>query len=248
MDSFFIRGQELHTRLQEAGEAVSETLSNALIINGLPMRYESFVIQENFNPATNFTELRTRRKNFHENIAEKHKGQSGSVALAVKRDFKRGPKEGNCFVCGIPGRFARDYRRKETAQCSKCGEKGHLDRTCKRQRDEGKQESVAMVPTLASPDEEYWAAFIQWKKAGMLVDSGYTDHIVTNIDAFLAFVTVQSVVRNPNGEASRVVGRGCLRISIPSNKGEFHCELKNAVCAGLFFKTLISLRMYGVGT
>ena len=45
LDSFFIRGQELLTRLQEAGEAVSETLNNALVLNGLPMRYESFVIQ-----------------------------------------------------------------------------------------------------------------------------------------------------------------------------------------------------------
>ena len=60
LDSFFIRGQELLTRLQEAGEAVSETLFKAMVINGLPMRYESFVIQENFNPATKFTELRKR--------------------------------------------------------------------------------------------------------------------------------------------------------------------------------------------
>ena len=88
-DSFFIRGQELLTRLQEAGEAVSETLFKALVLNGLPMRYESFVIQESFNPATNFTELRKRLQNFHESTAQRHKGQSGSVALAVKRDFKR---------------------------------------------------------------------------------------------------------------------------------------------------------------
>ena len=91
----------------------------------------------------------------------RHKGQSGSLALAVKRDFKKGPKKGNYFVCGIPGHFAKDCRRKETAQCSKCGEKGHLDRASKRQRDGGKHESVAMGPTLASPDEEYWAALTQ---------------------------------------------------------------------------------------
>ena len=46
LDSFFIRGQELLTRLQEAGEAVSETLSNALVLNGLPMKYETFVIRK----------------------------------------------------------------------------------------------------------------------------------------------------------------------------------------------------------
>ena len=73
LDSFFIRGHELLTRLQEANE-------------GLPMRYESFVVQESFNPATNFTELRKRLQTFHESTAHRHKGQSGSVALAVKRD------------------------------------------------------------------------------------------------------------------------------------------------------------------
>ena len=102
LDSFFIRRQELLTRLQEAGEAVSETLFNASVLNGLPMRYESFIIQESFNPATNFTELRKRPQNFHESTAQRHKGQSGSVALAVKRDFKKGPMKGNGFACGIP--------------------------------------------------------------------------------------------------------------------------------------------------
>ena len=158
LDSFIIRGQELLTRLQEAGVAVSETLFNALVLIGLPMRYESFVIQESFNPATNFTELRKRLQNFHESTAQRHKEQSGSVALAVKRDFKKGPKKGNCFVCGIPGHFAKCCRRKKTAQCSKCCEKGHLERAWKRQRDGGKQVSVAMGRTLASLDGEYWAA------------------------------------------------------------------------------------------
>ena len=45
LDSFFIGRPELLTRLQEARESVSETLFNALVLNVLPMRYESFVIQ-----------------------------------------------------------------------------------------------------------------------------------------------------------------------------------------------------------
>ena len=60
LDSFFTCGQDLLTRLQEAGEAMLETLFNALVLNGQPVRFECFVIQESFNPATNFTELRKR--------------------------------------------------------------------------------------------------------------------------------------------------------------------------------------------
>ena len=38
LDIFFIRGLELLTRLQEAGEEVSETLFNTSVLNGLSMR------------------------------------------------------------------------------------------------------------------------------------------------------------------------------------------------------------------
>ena len=159
----------------------------------------------------------------------------------MKRNFKKGPKKRNCFVCEIPVYFAKDCRRKETAQCSKCGEKGQIDRACNRKRDGGKHESVAVGPSLASPDEGYWAALTQWKTAGMVVDSGCTDHIVTNIDAFLDFVPIQSVVRNLNGEVSRVVGRDCVRIIIPSKKGEFQCELKNVLCVPDYSSNLLTV-------
>ena len=120
LDSFFIRGQELLTRLQEAGEAVSETLNNALVLNGLPMRYESFVILESFNLAANFTEFGKRLQNFLESKVQGHKEQSDLVALAVKRDFKRGPTRGNCFVCGIPlPRTAGGRRQHDVANVAK---------------------------------------------------------------------------------------------------------------------------------
>ena len=34
------------SRLTEAGEKISETLFNALVINGLPEKYEHFIVQE----------------------------------------------------------------------------------------------------------------------------------------------------------------------------------------------------------
>ena len=162
LDSFFIRGQELLTRLKEAREAVSETLFNALVLNGLPMRYESFVIQESFNPATNFTELRKRPQNFHESTAQRHKGQSGSVALAVKRDFKKNP-------------------RKETSLC--VGSLDTLPRTAGGRRQHNAASVVRRVTyTGHARDKDMEANMSQWqwvqhwlhqtRNAGQLLPSG----------------------------------------------------------------------------
>ena len=100
LDSFFIRGQDLLTRIQEAEEAVSETLFNALALSGLPMRYKSFVIQESFIPARNFTELRKRLQNFHESTVQRHKRQSGTVTLAVNGHFKKDPRQETVLCVG----------------------------------------------------------------------------------------------------------------------------------------------------
>ena len=104
-----------------------------------------------------------------------------------------------------------------------------------------------MGPALASPGEEYWAALTQWKTAGLLGDSCCIDHIRTNIDAFLDFVPIQSVVKNPNGEASRVMGRSCVKISMPSNKGESQCELKNALYVPDYSSNLLSVSQWFLG-
>ena len=74
----------------------------------------------------------------------------------MKNDFKKGHKNENNFVFEFPGHFVEYCRRKETTQCIKWDEKEYIDRVCKRPRDRGKQESVAMGPTLATPDEENW--------------------------------------------------------------------------------------------
>ena len=108
-----------------------------------------------------------------------------------------------------------------------------------------------MGPTLASPYEEYWAAVTHWKTAGMLVDSGCTDHIVTNIDAFPGFMPIQSVVRNPNGEAYRGGGqRLCEDQHNLKQKGNSNANSKIFFVCQTTFKTTItiSLKMQGVGT
>ena len=48
------------------GKKFSETLFNAMVLKDIPQRYERIKVQESFNPADNFVELRQPLTNFEE--------------------------------------------------------------------------------------------------------------------------------------------------------------------------------------
>ena len=56
----------MSTKLERAGEQLSEPLLIAAVLNDLSQRFEHFVVQESFNPAVSFVELRTRLMNYDE--------------------------------------------------------------------------------------------------------------------------------------------------------------------------------------
>ena len=65
--------------------------------------------------------------------------------------------------------------------------------------------------------------------------------IRTETCSFLDFMLDQSEVRNLNAEVSRTMGKGCMRITIPSNKREFQCELNNVLCVTDYSSILLSV-------
>ena len=82
---YFIRAQEMATRLHHAGEELSETLFNAMVLNGLPQGYKHFVVQESFNPVENFVELRKRLTNFEESHRQRDDVEEDQhVAMSAK--------------------------------------------------------------------------------------------------------------------------------------------------------------------
>ena len=105
----FVRSQELMTRLNEAGEAITDTLFNALVINGLP----DIVVQESFQPAKTFPELRTRLRN-NDDTRKARCGERtghGHIAMQAVRK-KKGVSSSGCYVCGHKGHMARDCKSK----------------------------------------------------------------------------------------------------------------------------------------
>ena len=64
LQNYFIQAQEMSTRPDEAEEHSSGLLLSAMVHNGLPERYEVFVVQENSNAAGSFVELRPRLRNY----------------------------------------------------------------------------------------------------------------------------------------------------------------------------------------
>ena len=81
LSEYFIGAQELMSRLTEAGEKKSETLFNALVVNGLPEKYEHFIILESFDPAANFTELQTRLQNFEASRFQRNQAKDSATAM-----------------------------------------------------------------------------------------------------------------------------------------------------------------------
>ena len=133
LDEYFGKSQELMTRLTDAGEVVSDTLFDALVIKGLPEEYEHLVVQGSLQTATTFQELTTRLRNFADaKRARKEKQQTGNhVAMhglrkgnshdaekSVARDkpqTKKGIDHITFYICKKKGHYQRDCKKPESS-------------------------------------------------------------------------------------------------------------------------------------
>jgi hypothetical protein len=229
LSEYFIRAQELMSRLTEAGEKISETLFNALVINGLPEKYEHFVVQESFNPAANFTELRTRLQNYDDSRLQRNQVEEDSATAMHAGNMSgrnKGPSKpkGDCFVCGYPGHFAKQCSKRSSAYCSKCKKRGHLPRACR-------GPSKPDKPT--TKESNPFSSYSQCMNSGteissgtgkpnhLIIDTGCTDHIITQKELFenLQPCSIKSV-KDPKGNLTPVKGIGDVPVKLHLKNGK----------------------------
>ena len=191
-----------------------------MVLNGLPERYEHFVVQESFNSAGSFVELRTRLMNYEENCIHREIVDDvvSHVAMTSKKakpehksssKYKAPPKSSSgqltCYCCGMKGHMRSECYKRKKAECTFCKQKGHLVQACMKKAPSTKP--VSLASSLKSDRASSGA-----KEQDLVVDSGSTDHIVVNKNWFKSIREIDTTVTNPDGGNTKVLGIGEVEV------------------------------------
>ena len=177
-----------------------------MVLNGLPERYEHFVVQESFNPAGSFVELRTRLTNYEESRLHREsvEDMDSHVAMTSKKarpkhkssKYNAAPKSSSgkltCYCCGMKGHMKAECYKREKAECTFCKQKGHLEKACNKKELKG-GEHGSLASSLKSGESSEATA------KDLVVDSGSTDHVIVNKNWFKNLKEVNNTVTNPDG-------------------------------------------------
>ena len=222
------------------------------MINGLPDSYEHFVVQESFQPAKTFPELRTRLRIYDDSRkarCEERTGHGHIAMQAVRK--KKGVSSSGCYVCDRKGHMARYCKSKSDSGqssargsgsneasgpgakkqgCFKCGQPGHFARECKQGR-------TGFFSCCAATS---------MKGDDLIVDTGCTDHVVRDKAVFSSFESSNegTTVENPNGTLSRIEGKGSVEVDIR----ECHDAVRSYTFHNVLFVPSYSVNLMSVSS
>ena len=223
----FIRAQELSTRLEHAGEHLSEPLLKAMVLNGLPERYEHFVVQESFNPAGSFVKLRTKLMNYEESRihrafvddVDSHVAMTSQKTKSKHKSsskYNAPPKSSSgqltCYCCGMKGHMKSECYKREKAECTSCKQRGHQVQACMKKVPGTEPGSLAS--SLKSD-----RASSEATEQDLVVDSGSTDHIVVNKNWFKSIKNIDTIITDQDGGNTTVLGIGEVEVLAKDVKG-----------------------------
>ena len=220
--------------MHHAGEEFSETLFNAMVLNGLPQRYEHFVVQDSFNPVENFVELRKCLTNFEENRRQRDdveedqhvamSAKNASHQIGIQSSLKSHPRKTFsklssskgprlCFVCNKPGHLAASCYNKDNAVCSIYNATILLASACKHQQ---KSPHKGLASSLSAESS------FEVSKTVLVVDSGSTNYMMIDKTWFKNYQKVETTFNNPDGGKTKVEGIGDIDVKARDTKGVLH--------------------------
>lgn len=203
---YVIRAETTITALRNAGETLGDGLLIAMVLKGLPEMFRPFAIHVAHNDDNiTFPEFRTKLRSFEDTEKLSTTESSDNVMKTQARPGRRPAKQGAydrnsdnadivCFKCGTKGHRARVCRQK--TWCSQCKSDTHKDATCRRkdrqdgarkvsEEDGGDADYVFKIKDGENRVQRQPARSIQEK--GLMVDTGATSHIITDITKFKNF-------------------------------------------------------------
>lgn len=159
---YIIRAENIITALRDAGETMSDGLTIAMILNGLPDSYKPLTVHitQNEDNVT-FTDFK-RRLRIYEEAEKMNTAESADNVMKTCVRSGRGPTKTHasnrkdedanvtCYRCGIKGHKSRQCSRK--VWCGYCKSNTHQESICKKK---GAQDGVRKVAEERNDDQDH---------------------------------------------------------------------------------------------